>query len=281
MGSPTEDDFHPDDPNLGLLDPEIRAHLLKTDGRAPLSNLCAGDSGGPLLVHWGNHELVAGIACWTGVGCEDYALYSRIDPFLPFIQQSFERAGHLAVRPEVACITEDDAGQFTAYFGYDNQNAVSIEIPYGWRNGFPRDDDHQRPIEFRPGHHPWAFRAHFSGAERLVWWLLPPAGPFTLVHADPNSPRCTAADTHGIVQACEASARAGCGQSFMECTDRALSEFQFLGAYGFPCTAEFEAVERCMAGLDTSAFTCSGSEPIPGPDFCVEEMMGYLGRLGI
>ena len=37
-GSPTAADFHPDDPNPGILDPAIRANLIKLDGEVPNAN---------------------------------------------------------------------------------------------------------------------------------------------------------------------------------------------------------------------------------------------------
>jgi len=47
LGSPTEADYHADDPNPGLLDPTIRPNLLKTDGLAPSANTCAGTPAAP------------------------------------------------------------------------------------------------------------------------------------------------------------------------------------------------------------------------------------------
>ena len=51
LGSPTAADFHPEDPNPGMLDPVVRANTMKMDGRAPNSNGCFGDSGGPFIIN--------------------------------------------------------------------------------------------------------------------------------------------------------------------------------------------------------------------------------------
>src|SRR5262249_34581110 len=93
LGSPTEADFHPDDPNLGILDPEIRSHLIKTNGEDPRANTCAGDSGGPLLVSKHGQNVVAGVSMWTGLFCEDYSVFTRIDPFLDFFDGETARSG--------------------------------------------------------------------------------------------------------------------------------------------------------------------------------------------
>jgi predicted small secreted protein len=281
LGSPTEADYHAEDPNPGVLLPAIREHLLKTDGRAPLSNLCAGDSGGPLLIGCFGMEFVAGIASWTGLSCEDYALYTRVDPFGPFLEHAVERAGHLPLRAEFACVLENAAGHFTAYFGYDNENAVSLNVPHGWFNAFPLDRAQERPVDFRPGRHPTAFRVPFSDRETLNWWLASPPVSFSHVRIDAHSPRCDRNVTHGVLEACEASARANCGESFMECTDRSWNELEFLRETGFPCTSQFEAITRCISSLSPNEFECFGNEALPGPMQCEAETAEYIGCLGI
>ncbi|HYQ17104.1 MAG TPA: trypsin-like serine protease, partial [Polyangiaceae bacterium] len=84
LGSPTAADYHPEDPNPGILDPNIRKNLLKTDGRAPRANVCAGDSGGPLLTEDRGRQELSGVMFWTGLSCEGYGMFTRVEPFLNF-----------------------------------------------------------------------------------------------------------------------------------------------------------------------------------------------------
>ena len=99
LGSPTEADYHTDDPNPGILDPTIRPNLLKTDGMAPSANTCAGDSGGPLLVESKGHTYLAGVGFWTGLFCEDYAIFTRVAPFLAYFDDAVTRAGKAPIVP--------------------------------------------------------------------------------------------------------------------------------------------------------------------------------------
>ena len=112
LGTPTEADFHADDPNLGILDPAIRANLLKTDGMKPSANTCAGDSGGPLLVKVHGRDYLAGVGFWTGLFCEDYAIFTRIDPFLAYFDDAVLRAGKAPIIPRLECVEDQGDGSF-------------------------------------------------------------------------------------------------------------------------------------------------------------------------
>ena len=138
LGTPTEADFHADDPNPGILDPAIRANLLKTDGMKPSANTCAGDSGGPLLVKEHGRDYLAGVGFWTGLFCEDYAIFTRIDPFLAYFDDAVLRAGKAPIIPRLECVEDQGDGSFLAQFGYRNDNALTVNIPYGPRNSLPR-----------------------------------------------------------------------------------------------------------------------------------------------
>ena len=139
LGTPTEADFHPDDPNPGILDPAIRANLLKTDGMAPSANTCAGDSGGPLLVKEKGKDYLAGVGFWTGLFCEDYAIFTRIDPFLAFFDDAVRRAGQGADHPAPG-VRRAPGGRFVrGLLRLPQRQRADVSIPYGLQNLFPRD----------------------------------------------------------------------------------------------------------------------------------------------
>ena len=50
LGSPTAADFHPEDPNNGLLVPANLPSLIELDGIRANANSCFGDSGSPILI---------------------------------------------------------------------------------------------------------------------------------------------------------------------------------------------------------------------------------------
>jgi secreted trypsin-like serine protease len=171
LGSPTAADFHADDPNPGMLDPAIRAASLKTDGRAPSSNGCAGDSGGPLLVKKGGRNYVAGVGYWTGLSCEDYSIFARIDPIRGFIKDAQRALGKEPITPRLECVDRAEDGTYTAFFGYDNANGISLELPHGNRNELKADKSGVRPELFGVGDHPWAFSVDFQKRDRLTYKL--------------------------------------------------------------------------------------------------------------
>ena len=79
---------------------------------APSANTCAGDSGGPLLVERKGKTYLAGVGFWTGLFCEDYAIFSRIDPFLAFFDDAVTRAGKAPIIPRLECIEPQEGGSF-------------------------------------------------------------------------------------------------------------------------------------------------------------------------
>ncbi|HEX6278134.1 MAG TPA: trypsin-like serine protease, partial [Polyangiaceae bacterium] len=246
LGSPTEADYHEDDPNPGILDPAIRADLLKTDGRAPRANTCAGDSGGPLLVERHGREYLAGVGMWTGLSCEDYSMFTRIDPFLDFFDGQIERAGEANVIPRLECVEETASG-LVAHFGYTNDNGLTVRIPYGAKNDFDRDRARERPSSFAPRDNPFVFDVSFREGQRLTWKLDPPGGPTTTVRADASSPRCDPANP-GLVCAdsCQAALAAECadpGAKYSACMADCTSNVQVFDYYG--CGPEFRAYTQC------------------------------------
>ena len=150
LGTPTAADYHPEDPNPGMLNPAIRANQFKIDGRAPNSNACFGDSGSPLLITQYGQMYIAGIEYFGGLFCEEYSLYHRIDPYLPFMDLAYMKGGQAKLFARSECIAPRTGGGFRAYFGYDNQNGIAVDIPRGANNSFPQDTANLRPTALPP-----------------------------------------------------------------------------------------------------------------------------------
>ena len=251
LGSPTEADFHEDDPNPGMLDPEVREHVIKTDGSAPYSNGCFGDSGGPLLVKRGGKTYVAGVNYWTGLYCADYNLHTRVEPFLPFLDRAAKKAGREQVKPILDCVAPNADGTYTAYFGYDNQNGVNMSIPYGRRNKAAMDTQNRRPTEFAPGEHSFQFGVKFSGKQKVSYTLGAPHGGVSTVTASKHSRACGEAEINQIEcgAVCDAQFASGCEvtQSFDSCMQTCLSNVQFFQDYFPDCKDEYSAYNACFA----------------------------------
>jgi len=279
LGSPTAADYHTDDPNAGMLDPAIRKNLLKTDGQAPRANPCAGDSGGPLFT--GNHgdlEL-SGVGFWTGLSCEDYAIFSRIEPQLAFFDAQTARNGEAAIVPRVECVEEGANGKLTARFGYRNDNGVSVSIPYGVRNLFLIDRQNARPTTFEPGDNPFAFKVPFGSNRSLTWALTPKGGRTTIVTATASSPRCDP-DNSTLICAdrCAAQQAAECaqdGQSHASCVNYCLQEVDFFKDV-LGCGSEWNAYMRCNINTAPAAsnWDCSfpGIPAVPASPNCDAEL---------
>jgi hypothetical protein len=265
-GTPTEADYHADDPNPGMLDPNIRAHTLKLIGTAPNANPCAGDSGSPLLLKPRGFNQIAGVSFWTGLSCEDYAIYTRIDPFLPFIDGSFRYVGLKPIVPSLSCVEEKQDGSLRAYFGYQNQNRVSITIPPNpFTNYFPKDTARARPTVFRPGTHATVFGVDFAAGDTLYYRLIPPAGPKTELRVDASAPRCTAMNA-ACIRACAAQTAGQCDPPVVDPRqpfDACVNDCVFFGT-GW-CEAEWNAYNECVGQLS----------PDPANWFCMDGMIPW------
>lgn len=281
LGSPTEADFHPEDPNPGILDPNIRRDLLKLNGEAPNAAICAGDSGGPLIVKEGNKSYVAGVSFWGGVGCEGYSMYTRIDAILDFIKSPF------SVVPRLECVDPQADGTYTAYFGYRSQNGVPVEVPYSrFRNFFPQDEAGARPSVFNPGDHAFDFGVDFTRRERLTYRLDPPQGPTTTLFVDKHSRRCDPADPQVIcAHQCEASFDAECterpaGYGFGQCvTDCGF----FQQAFPPECQTQANAYLTCWGNIPPAAenwFCSTDIIPQPVSPLCEAEFFEVLACAG-
>jgi len=248
LGSPTAADYDPNDPNPGILDPKIQKDLLKTDGRAPNSNPCAGDSGGPLIIRKNGQKYLAGVGFWTGLSCENYSIFSRIDSFLPFFADAIRDAGRRPITPSLTCVGDNQDGSRTAYFGYLNENSITVDIPLGWDNAFwPPKAGAQRPTSFNPGQHTWAFGADFKPGQTLFYEVNPPHDGPTFVTVDKKAPQCTASDQgYQCASSCRAIMNAPCPpyhDSFQACASECSATFLW-----YPdCETEWGAYLQCIA----------------------------------
>jgi hypothetical protein len=75
------------------------------------------------------------------------------------------------VRPVLECVRNNGDGTYTAFFGYKNDNNVSVYIPVGNKNKFtPTPQDRGQPRVFESGRHYKVFTVNFNGSN-LVWTL--------------------------------------------------------------------------------------------------------------
>lgn len=96
----------------------------------------------------------------------------------------------LAVKPILECVSLNTNGTYTAKFGYENYNSVSVTIPLSERNKFtPTPKNRGQVIIFQPGRIINAFSVIFN-ENNLKWHLTGPDGIQQNVSASRNSPRC-------------------------------------------------------------------------------------------
>lgn len=262
LGSPTAADYHPEDPNPGVLVPANQPTLIKLDGRAPNANSCFGDSGGPILVNNFGQTYIAGVSYFTGLSCADYSLYVRPSSFLPFLDQAYKKGGQEVLKPTFDCVAPNPNGTLTAFFGYDNKNGVSVTVPYGTKNAFARDTTSQRLTRFLPGTHHFAFGVDFTSSQTLSWTLSPDNSPTTTVTVNQNSRRCGApeADQAECALSCRASQRSGCAAlpTFEGCIGFCLEQTTIIREQLPECSAPNSAVNTCTAaaGPDPANWEC-------------------------
>jgi Trypsin len=287
-GAPTAADYYADDPNLGMLDAAVRATVFKTDGRAPNSNGCFGDSGGPIFINKYGQDYIAGVNYWTGLSCADYNLWTRIDPYLPFLDQAYKRGGQDTLIPRLTCVAPNGNGKYLAYFGYNNKNGVAVTVPYGAKNSLALDSSNTRPSTFIPGDYALAFSVGFNSNQTLTYKLSPDNSPTTTVTATKNSPACPATFAgKSCTAGCKAQTKSGCpgSNSFEACTDYCQSFYDFTTEYaqstGVSCTPELDAYYACVAGTPTGTenWACFDGLP-PDSPACYPELYTFYGCLG-
>jgi hypothetical protein len=288
LGSPTAADYHPDDPNPGMLDPAVRATVLKTDGHAPNANGCFGDSGGPIILNLAGQDYIAGVGYWTGLSCEDYNLFNRIDSFLPFFDLSYKRGGQDVLKPTFACVTPNPQGSLTAIFGYQNDNGVGISIPYGAKNVLARDTANLRPTRFDPGLHALAFGVDFTTGQTASWTLAPDNNPSVTLNATSSSPRCTAAQAidSSCVLGCRAQLRSGCPkvEEYDDCSANCASVSHLVADSVVGCNDERVTFQNCLVATAPGAanWSCTAAPEEfvfgPGPQslVCASQQNAYM-----
>lgn len=273
LGSPTVRDFVPEDPNNGLFVPAIRARLAKFGGRAPESNTCAGDSGAPIFVKRGNDQYVGAINFFTGLSCEGYSMATRVEPFLRWFDEAIDKGGDLPITPQVKCVDEGENGSYTAFFGYENPNVVTVEVPLGRNNRLPEDAAGVRSSIFLPGSRPWDFFLEFGRRDSLQWEVRSGGDRChereRRAVASKHSPRC---DENAPDVSCARLCKGfdACGFDFGDCMTDCTSNIGFFQQELPQCLEPWVALNRCMAALPTDDL-CNFSSP----PSCVDEMAAY------
>ena len=190
------------------------------------------------------------------------------------------KGGQAVLTPRTECIAPRTGGGFRAYFGYNNQNGISVDIPRGNNNSFPQDTANIRPTHFLPGNHAFEFAVNFTAGQTLSYRVIAPNGPNTLLTVTQNSPRCNVNDpTFVCTQRCEAEQQAQCGWNVPDCTRDCVSNYPFLA----PCESFFTAYNRCLAGLPASGFVCDDIFAFDANGVCdpkINDLIACLGGKG-
>lgn len=265
LGSPTAADFHPEDPNPGVLVPANQLTLMKLDGTPPNANGCFGDSGGPILINDFGQTYIAGVNYFTGLSCADYTLYTRINSFLPFFDQAYKKGGQEVLKPTFDCVAPNASGRLTAFFGYDNKNGVSVTVPYGTKNSLALDTTNQRVNRFLPGQHHFSFGIDFASNQTLTWKLSPDNSPTTTLTVNGSSRRCGAAEANQTECAlgCRASQRIVCAEqpSFESCVGFCVDQIGFIGSDLPQCLPANSAINVCTANASAAPANWECSDP--------------------
>jgi hypothetical protein len=250
--APPGPDRHP-----GITNSTVVNGLLKINATPPNSNACFGDSGGPAIKNVNGQDYIFGATSWGTVTCEGFGYYTRLDPFLPFLDQAYLRGGQATVIPRLECVQSRPGNTFRAYYGYANNNGVNVQVPYGTNNSLAQDTTSQRPSSFIHGDQPFDFRITAPNSQTLTWKLSPTNSPTTTVTARSTSPQCNPNSRPFICsQACEASLPAACGETYRDCQIGCLQTYTDIGT----CGTEIDTLNKCIGTLPPSSFECIGIE---------------------
>lgn len=273
MGQPITSPLPPH-PHPGLGIPAVLNSLFQVNGAAPNANSCAGDSGGPAVRNSGGQDQVVGISSWTGDFCESFSYYTRMDPFLPFVDQSYMKGGQAPLAPRTECVGTRPGGGLRAYFGYNNQNGVIVNVPRGTSNSLAQDTANQRPATFLPGNHQFVFGTNFTAGQTLSYRLIAPNGPNTLLTVNQNSPRCDVNNRNVIcAQSCDPGLALNCGETEEDCMAFCLQSYRDIPG----CDAQWDAFNRCEARQPTSSYDCFGDvHAFDFTDACVPQFNAVI-----
>ncbi|MCU0499982.1 MAG: hypothetical protein MUF87_21735, partial [Anaerolineae bacterium] len=82
-----------------------------------------------------------------------------------------------SVSPVFECVLYRADGTYTLYFGYNNNNSVSVTVPIGTSNRFnPAPQDRGQPTEFLPGRHRNVVAINLTTPQTMVWALTNRSG---------------------------------------------------------------------------------------------------------
>ena len=122
----------------------------------------------------------------------------HFDTAINTVEANNQSQPSLAVEPELECIVKDNYSSYTAFFGYQNENAQSITLPIGNdKNKFYNSYSINRgqPTFFEPGRQKYVFAVSFSKTETLTWKLKGPDNIWRVATANRYSPQCSAPPT--------------------------------------------------------------------------------------
>jgi hypothetical protein len=171
-----------------------------------------------------------------------------------------------AIQPILECVVNNGGGSYTARFGYNNLNTVTITIPVGDNNKFnPNSSQRGQTTSFLPGRQFFTFGVPFDGST-LTWSLRGPDGILRNATASSASPSCTG--NHPPV------ANAGPAQTVFVATTVQLDGTGSTDADGDPLTYRWSLVS-VPAG---STAVLTGPTTVH-PTFTVDKSGGYVAQL--
>jgi serine protease AprX len=173
-----------------LVDPVTGQPLAVWDGASKLWGGASKLWGGASKLWGGASKLWGGASKLWGGGTNDWtagaSLWAGADRFWASSTAStpLSKASHAgilvsdndpaaaptgAVYPIAECVVDQHNGTYTAYFGYQNDNALPVTLLLGANNHFSPDRRYRgQPTTFMPGRGQRAFSVDFSGSN-LVW----------------------------------------------------------------------------------------------------------------
>jgi len=101
----------------------------------------------------------------------------------------FSLAPHAPIYPVLECVSHNYDGTYTAIFGYQNNNAESVNISAGNYN-FTSPSSGNVPTTFNPGENNYALQLRFNGGYAF-WTIQGPDGVSRTALASAASASCS------------------------------------------------------------------------------------------